>query len=499
MIPTIGALLMILLTLADPFGQLLVRLEDCTVIDPSIRSSIAATHHADILDNKDLFSATLLEDADDHVADDAQALMIIGLLNETLIPSVTFECPTGNCSFPQPYHSSGYCSRCTDFSKQVTLIDNDTWTWEAADISLSSHIHGLGTFVNVTAITMDNSTSVASGIASIRIMGSQLQQCENNSTTPWRCQGFGAATCEIYACVVSYSGNVNVGTLNETITDTSAVWSPPEQKTFQKFLGSVDVACLNTSELNALQQAGFDIDSGTGWLAYNVSVVSYGVGATLYEKKFRPECLYVTDLLQLGSIYQAFENLLSKTPVSTQREALGFGIYGPIQWQALWNQGNMDFVNIQQAFDGLAKGMTYYARNNPIDAVEGVIGENYWNGTSYRDTSCIQIQLKWIAYLSTTMFGVIIFLLGTMVMARLTLKDTEQDYKTSILPLMFHGVEFTNSERSLKALKLTKEITKEARSIYVAFEETEKGWQFIEKKVRDVSFLEHIYLQSFDI
>lgn len=459
--------------------QALVRLENCTIIDPFIRSTIATTHHADLIDlDSPASSATI-----SAVTPGVIGPMMIGMLNESLIPSVPFDCPTGNCTYPKPYHSSGYCSQCSDVSDQVTRTNDFQWRWEAANFNLSISnqtisISGNGDVMAIRAVDSSQKTS----ISSIQIMASQLTHCENNSSTPWGCRTYGAATCEIYPCVISYTGEVNVGTLKETITNTSAVWSTGLYND-PHFLGTIDVSCLNTSEMNALQQIGFDVSPDTKWLAYNESYVSNGRNLTINETIVRPECLYATDLAQIGSISSFFSSVFDNAVVSKFVSMTGIFTNGEMPWQAIWNQGNLDFINVQQNFDGLAEAMTYYARNSPTDPREGVVGANYWNGTSYRDTACIQIQWQWITYPATAIFGAMIFLFGTMVMTRTTLEVNGQDYKTSILPLMFHGIAFTDTEESFKQPVSTKEMTAEAKDTYVKFEATEKGWQFVEKKI----------------
>lgn len=477
MIPVLGAILTILLTLVDPFGQALVQLEDCTVIDPSVRSTIATAHHANLLDPDPSNVHTL--------NGGAMGPMMIGMLNESLIPPVAFDCPTGNCTYPKPYHSSGYCSKCKDVSDQVVKTNVSTWYWKAPNITLS--VNTASQYVSgnsgVLKMVAENIHSV-SPVASVQIMASQLTQCKDNSTTPWRCRTYGAAVCEINPCVISYTGEVEIGTLKEEIIDTSEVWSSGDEND-NKFMGSVDISCVNTTERNALQHAGFQIDSDTKWLAYNVSYYRQNNSYIVVNDSIvRPECLYMIDEQQLGAMSALFYNdAFINTDVSTLVSPAGYFLYGEIQWQAIWNRGVLEFADIQRAFDGLTRGLTTFARSNPIDSSEGGVGDSFWNGTSYRNTTCIRIQWQWISYLATASFGVIVFFIGTIFMTRATLEVNGQDYKTSILPLMFHGIAFRDPEASYKGLGFTSDMASEADKLYVQFEAAERGWQFVEKKV----------------
>ncbi|KAL7943568.1 hypothetical protein V8C42DRAFT_329435 [Trichoderma barbatum] len=480
MIPVLGAVLTIVLTLVDPFGQALVRFENCTIMDASIRSTIATAHHANLLDsqNKYILNGGVM------------GPMMIGMLNESLIPPVAFDCPTGNCTYPNPYHSSGYCSKCSDVSDQVKVTNEATYYWDAANFTLAANRGSqyVSSHTGLMKIAVGTSSKV-NGIASIQIMGSQLTECVDNATTPWRCREYGAAVCEISTCVISYTGEVDVGALKEAVKDTSEVWSSGDERD-NNLMGSVDVSCLNTSERNALQHAGFDISSDTNWLAYNVTFhkqnMTYRV---VNESIVRPECLYVTDRRQISAIRSLFGTAFINTDVVGMSSPTGYYISGEIQWQAVWNRGIMDFVNVQRAFDGLAKGMTSFARNNPPISSdgfsEGGLGDSFWNGTSYRNTTCIQMQWQWISYPATALFGAMVFLIGTMIMTRTTLEVNGQDYKTSILPLMFHGIAFRDPEASFKNPGFTNNMIAEAENIFVQLEPAERGWQFVEKKVTE--------------
>lgn len=421
-----------------------------------------------------------------YIAPQAQALMTIGMFNESLIPPVAFDCPTGNCTYASPYHSTGYCTKCYDRSDEVTTPSTGLRFWKAANITLSANLttQTMDSVDSVMVISMNTTWRELPRIASINFMASQLTNCDNNSSTPWRCQGYGAATCEISSCVISYDGEVKIGSLNETIVNTSSVWSTPND-IWPQISASVDVSCLNANELESLKKSGADIGPNTDWLAYNISITQPSSGADIAiisETTIRPDCLYLTDRVGQSSLWSLFSDMFNDETLHMAEGPTGIIPDGPTQWQALWNQGEMDLINVRQTFDGLAKAMTYYARNTPLDSKEGIIGDSYLNGTTYQNTTCIQIEWQWITHLAVTIFGAIIFLFGTMIMTRPTLEINGQDYKTSILPLMFHGIEFTGSERSLKALRLRKEMAAEAKNTYVQFQATEKGWQFMEKK-----------------
>ncbi|KAL7937139.1 hypothetical protein V8C35DRAFT_294829 [Trichoderma chlorosporum] len=473
MIPTMGALLVILLTLVDPFGQALIRLDSCMVPDPSVASTINAVHLSDLVGYHG--NSGSIKD----VVYDAQDLITMGIANKDLIPTIGFDCPTGNCSYPVPYHSAGYCSRCKDSSEELTvnLTKSFNVTWEAANITVLAYESG-----EVLGITTNTSAQEVDNLGTFQILAGELSKCVDNATTPWRCRGYGAATCEIYACVLSYKGNITNGALTETIVNTSEVWAVQNTPYTLKIYGSIDASCLNASEVASLKQAGYNFSQDTPWLGYSIPPMLDTYNTTIAGAIVRPECLYVIDDVLKYSIPSFFDTFIGNPSVTALELGTGGAINGDMKWLNLWDYGAMDYSDVQRSFDGLAEAMTYYGRTYPSTRIDGMGEDGFVNGTSYRLTSCIEIQWAWATYLAVVLLGAIMFLFGIMILTRRDLEVNGQDYKTSILPLLFHGTQLMDNAESYQELKFMKEISKEAENIYVQFKDIDKRWQFREKK-----------------
>jgi len=181
---------------------------------------------------------------------------------------VSVDCPSGNCTFPESYATVGYCSECTDVSDLLS-IENQTFysviegkTYErwgyntsipsgASCISLAAETG----WWNWSSMSVNEQAEVGTSVDIIlgQVPYDEFRQSfvDNNSTciaqegnTSWRCRGYGAASCTLYPCVKMYSGNVSLGSLEETVLDTS----PPDQWSEVALYGlkaTLDLQCVS--------------------------------------------------------------------------------------------------------------------------------------------------------------------------------------------------------------------------------------------------------------
>jgi hypothetical protein len=54
------------------------------------------------------------------------------------------------------------------------------------------------------------------------------------------------------------------------------------------------------------------------------------------------------------------------------------------------------------------------------------------------------------------------------------------DYKSSVLPLMYHGLEQTTQDQRGKEINRTAEMSRDAKGLYVRLSATDRGWRFVE-------------------
>jgi hypothetical protein len=61
------------------------------------------------------------------------------------------------------------------------------------------------------------------------------------------------------------------------------------------------------------------------------------------------------------------------------------------------------------------------------------------------------------------------------------------DYKSSVLPLMYHGLEQGTQDSRVKEINRTAEMEKDAKRLYVRLLPTDRGWKFVEVAVKPSS------------
>lgn len=147
--------------------------------------------------------------------------------------NLPFICPTGNCTFQTPYLSVGYCSSCSDISTELRTVNYTYLSNNSAGINVPewqlNYTLPSGLYLVADGATLavggyyNNSDSPLAPIAIVEVMyeAPQLSGAIRNCTqddpcTPddtWVRGGYGAARCEIGACVKEYAATVQSGIL----------------------------------------------------------------------------------------------------------------------------------------------------------------------------------------------------------------------------------------------------------------------------------------------
>lgn len=156
-----GALITILMLAIDPFTQQMIRYYNCTLPVDKYRATIPRTN---------LYRAVA---ADGNFYGASQASTDHGLLaaiNAGIFAPgnlVAPSCPTGNCSFPQPYSTVAYCSSCEDLSHSlvVTSVSSASFSKVAPLAPNQSTDFSLylpsGTYINTSTLSLSSMTNVA--------------------------------------------------------------------------------------------------------------------------------------------------------------------------------------------------------------------------------------------------------------------------------------------------------------------------------------------------
>ena len=145
---------------------------------------------------------------------------------------------------------------------------------------------------------------------------------------------------------------------------------------------------------------------------------------------------------------------------------------GPPAMQALHNNAYNSLANVSAQMRNMTNAMTMYMRTNgaPWNNAPG-------NGTVISTTTCIAVHWLWLTIPAGLGGMSILFLVATL--GNIFTKSRDLNWKSSILPYMFHGVDVSFQERygNINQLDRMKEFAKQTK---VQLAETPEGWRLIE-------------------
>ncbi|KAI1144214.1 hypothetical protein F5Y05DRAFT_21474 [Hypoxylon sp. FL0543] len=454
-LPSLGAIMMILSLLVVPFTQQIVQFYPCTFPDAKLNASIPKTNYAHAGVSHHIGAA--LSSIDPKV----QALMNLGIYDDEP-QQVSPNCQTGNCTFDEVYHTCGWCAACEDISDQLEIIAaggeyGPNFTLPSSNLSAAA---GDRTFVMGMG---------GKGIQAIRA-GFLANETDVNATSnfepsAWSSRGYGAAQCTLDPCIRSYTSEVKGGNLTEILVNTtSQAWSQN-----QTWYGAIDVSCLNAAEEQALRKAGYKFDrKTTPWLGYNLSAVAQDAfNPTVFNDTsttIRPECIYQTDYIQVNSLLEYFITLF------TGQVTYGTYVDGPAILQTIFAEGNVTFASVDGAFNRLAQALTVWTREHDGGNATGLV---------YKSDTCVDARWGWIAYPLALVLGTIIFLMWTIDHTRKN-AGSRQDYKSSPLALLFHRLGGVGTEGLTSDITSSGELQKKAKGMRVVFQGTDDVWRFTE-------------------
>jgi hypothetical protein len=248
-IASFGAFITVAALLIGPFAQQVISTHECQSEVPSSYATIPRTN----MMNE---SASHIGAGDDALAIDLQKAIKAGIYNPGT--PVEFDCPTGNCTFPDVYHSVGYCSSCNDITDSLVITYAlVTEGFNYTNISLPGYweVHygnswevGYGDlqWVDPVSATIDDLSSTSDNLSPATIMNfvmnytdgtvvaAQLNlTCPEGSEGQWGCGGganftAGAANCWIQPCVRTYKAYIAGGRLSEEVASANnlRIWQP---------------------------------------------------------------------------------------------------------------------------------------------------------------------------------------------------------------------------------------------------------------------------------
>ena len=442
----------------DPFAQLIIQYYDCTL---PIHNFIATIPRTNLycMDYSDSFSAL-------GSAVDTGMFSPGGL--------VSASCQTGNCSFPHPYATVGYCSGCFNVTEELKLNRSSLYSNRTGPFVYLPSGTSMNSSEVITATLQsaddEPGTTVAELISQTTDHAFSMDTCQNGINLR-NCAGYSALRCKIGACVRSYTATILTGNLQESLIDdgqynglekSSVVWGRGPWPTNQS-LATIDTNCVSDVERNTLLEAGYRIDPTTRWLPYNVtepiqtlSVANNSIGASLLQRG----CMYGIDSDTIATLMEYLVDILGGVVNDYPTPPLA-AYRGPQSLQIIYNSGSVTLDSVTKTFANISESLTNYIRQNGqannSDPAIGIV---------MHDQTCLRVQWGWLAFPTVMTLMTLIFFIATVVVTKPT-ADKAPVWKSSPLPLLFHGLEERSHLQESVPLVEIKDMEQRAKMISV--------------------------------
>ncbi|KAK7976798.1 hypothetical protein PG989_015261 [Apiospora arundinis] len=473
-IASLGALLVILTLVLDPFTQQLIRYYDCRQVSTKEGAKLPrSTKYCEIgwVDHK---TGVVME----------IPVPLLGFINQGLFNPEDVKtpvvCATGNCTFDRQFSTLGFCSTCEDMSSHLKF----------ANITTSSSYFDTASNKPISKNHMSFNTTLPSGSHAAKsderfVMNTStggdihwievIQPAELSPQAPsscasmygkdsWKCTGYGgsgAARCKFDPCVKTYRATVDQGRLQETLIHSQLdMFLGLERIQDDRFnISAADLTCAGPNAVSRLQEAGFRITKDDVIIPWNVAVnrsdgkanIWAGVtpvggpwsnatvpGPPLNETGLPldiipAECLYdmcgSTMLSIMGYLLNGHFN-----------GALRYNDFGSPQLRAIYNDGHANFNSINQAFAGIAEGITQHIRRYEDPTMLPVAQPAI--GVVLEQKTCVSVRWPYLAFPIAVVTLTTVFLVA--VVGKAAFGKTENTiaagWKSSPLPLVFHGL-----------------------------------------------------------
>ena len=492
LVASIGAVVTIAALAIDPFAQQIIHYYTCQIELTTAQAAIPRTN---------LFYEPGLHDGNLQISISTgmQSAVNIGVFQPAV--DVQFDCPTGNCTFGQPYHSVGYCSHCSDISSELQiknlthtytvpsdLTNNFTevvWELNTSLPSGLSVINGVGVggqfddeYFAMGDPTYTGSIEIISGASRYNISSrGSCPDLSNNDT--WSCRGYGAARCTLKPCIKTYTANVSAGNVQESLLSTFsnlAVWDNSTMD-YEIFEAAVNIGCLSSNERQSLIKLGYKIEDSTQWLPYNQTWDPFprvSPNDTQFpESMIARGCVYLIDILNVDSL----GNFLSSTFAGNVTVGMGesgepTSPNGPQVLQSIFDFGNVSFGRVDSIFQNVSDSITKYIRENGnVNHSAPAIG------LVLHDQTCVQVRWWWLAFPVVLVVLTIVFFAAMVIQTRRG-DHPKHEWKSSPLPLVFHRLERDTQDPNEDIVDIN-EMEGVARRLHVRLNPG-KEWRFTE-------------------
>lgn len=430
--------------------------------------------------------------------------------------NLPFVCSTGNCTFPEfkgiTHSSLGLCSSCEDVTPAVVeLPENcpttgETPTYTKCEYQLSppngpranimpanvrfnivpsaqKAVYDSGIFDDVVPFDWVNVTLLSRSLAGCTGENGRggctpkyphlpgLQNAKDFNFT------IVAAQCSLYPCIKHYRGQIRGGELFEEVISTAKLHANYSTDTGDSItLAAVADPCL-------VNDTWYDVSTMDTLIPKHGSVA---VGGSSHSPAPRP-CVYHMDNKWMNVMAKELNTTLAGSCTAVTYSKAGFlahdTSYCENWWlSSLWGDDKATFGNVTTIFDNLAAGVTNYMRTAGLrwdvadsgSYVPTRTDRAFVGGTAEQTDLCIQFDWMWLL-LPTGLTLITVALLVASVVRTYLNGETTPVWKSSLLPLLFHGFREKGEEGTPDHRMGLAELETTAKAMVASYAPDERG------------------------
>ncbi|MCJ1439605.1 MAG: hypothetical protein MMC23_000085 [Stictis urceolatum] len=483
---TIGAIITVGAIALDPFSQAVIGFYDCSVQDMTLHSTIARVNtfgYYELGASSAIGMPVSLERA-----------IVAGIAAPGDI-SVAHSCPSGNCSFSEPYSSVGYCSECDDVTKNIKEncpdpVNECNFTLPP-DLTVGHYEDGnwdVHLAVNSPAYTLlttespTDSPYMSTLEFPIEILARTVGDGDNRSAV--------ASTCRLRPCVKTYMATIDGSNITESLVSSTPFNQTYKNSEFAWWLESAEedidnselitqiirVGCLTEDEKTVLSNHDIDLETPKDWISWHKKSLNDTVPVA-------PKCVYQFQTVFhgiLGTFLITYFNGSTGTDDASALQSLQQS-----QLDVLFNDRNISVDSIRATFDSIAEAITNTIRDPPaslpyLNETEAKDANYQYRdlapaeGHAMKNTSCVVVNWPWMILPAALTVAAAIFLILLIIN---TVGETSSGvWKTSQVALLWHGLQGPARDEGIN-LTNVRDMNRRAKELQVQLRNTSSGWK----------------------
>ena len=445
-IASIGAFIVVASIGMDPFAQQIVHYYPCIIQDLTV-STDASIPRTGVYD---FTSGIRISAAEDIITGDFQRSINAGIFSPGEA-QVNFNCPTGNCTFPDEYHTVGYCGNCSDATSDLHIKSvKKSENFIVRNYSLPSGFEVVtptGQFdEELTYFAIANFTENTVEILLTPPYISSSTPHDKSTSRYFGENTIGAARCSLYPCIKTYEATVKDGKLVEHL---KTIWSDLDFPN----RAALDLKCLPQKDLETVRAANYSYTPDQKWLLFDYGYdprrehteypwyplprLTTSENVTLSTTECSYEAYYWSIISISGFLESFFYGYL------TGDDATGLNpVSGPNVPLAIYNQmgepnyNDYSLAQLDSVFKSIANSMTVNMRQNGQSGTNRPV-----LGYAARNETCVRVRWAWLTYPAALAVLSFCFLFAMLWRTRRGDDEAERlrDWKSNTLPLLYHG------------------------------------------------------------